>query len=200
MTKGHVNLDPHTLLSAYAQGIFPMAGRDSIVRFYTADPRGLVPLDDRFHIPQTLRQLIRKDPPVFDVRINTDFEATMRGCRANREDGTWISEQIVQAYCDLHDMGFAHSVECWHDNQLVGGLYGVSLGAVFFGESMFHTKRDASKVALVHLVNRLRAKGYEMLDSQATTSHLRRFGAYEIPARDYMILLNRALKRRCDFV
>jgi len=194
-----MELDPTTLLSAYAQGVFPMANRDGRIRFYTADPRGIVPLDDKFHVSHTLRQLARKDPPVFDIRINHDFEATMRACMENREDGTWINEKLVDAYLELHAMGFAHSVEAWKDDQLAGGLYGVSLGAAFFGESMFHRRRDASKIALVHLVQRLRERGFELLDSQAVTSHLRTFGAYEIPAEEYMVRLKAALLRRCEF-
>ena len=194
-----MDLEPATLLSAYTQGVFPMADRDRVIRFYTADPRGIVPLDERFHVPQSLRQLMRKTPPIYDVRFDSDFEATMRGCMSNREEGTWINEDLIDAYCRLHELGFAHSVESWQNGHLVGGLYGVSLGAAFFGESMFYTQPDASKFALVHLVNRLRERGYELHDSQATTNHLRRFGAYDIPARDYLAKLNIALKRRCEF-
>ncbi|HWE01973.1 MAG TPA: leucyl/phenylalanyl-tRNA--protein transferase [Tepidisphaeraceae bacterium] len=194
-----MQLDPQTLLSAYAQGVFPMGDRDGHIRFYTADPRGIVPLDERFHVPKTLAQLVRRDPPAFEIRINDDFDATMRGCMANRTGGTWINEKIIRAYTELHEMGFAHSVETWQAGELVGGLYGVSLGAAFFGESMFHRATDASKIALVHLVARLRERGYELLDSQATTSHLRRFGAIEIPARDYLGRLHSALKKECIF-
>ncbi|MDB5171583.1 MAG: leucyl/phenylalanyl-tRNA--protein transferase [Phycisphaerales bacterium] len=194
-----MKLDPETLLSAYAQGVFPMAGRDGVIRFYTAEPRGIIPLDERFHVPQTLRQLMRKDPPVFDVRVNHQFEATMRGCMESREDGTWISDELIAAYLRLHAMGFAHSVEAWQGGELVGGLYGVSLGSAFFGESMFHRRTDASKVALVHLVNRLRERKFELLDSQATTPHLRKFGAIDIPAGKYLGLLEKALNRQCDF-
>jgi leucyl/phenylalanyl-tRNA--protein transferase len=194
-----MNLEPATLLSAYAQGVFPMGDRHGSIRFYTADPRGVVPIDKRFHVPHTLAQLMRRQPPVFELRIDFDFESTMRGCMSSRTDGTWINEELIAAYTRLHELGFAHSVETWKENKLVGGLYGVSLGAAFFGESMFHTEPDASKVALVHLVNRLRERKYELLDSQATTAHLRRFGAYDIPAGDYIHLLNRALKRRCEF-
>ena len=194
-----MDLQPATLLSAYTQGVFPMADRDRTIRFYTADPRGVVPLDERFHVPHTLRQLMRKDPPAFIVRVDHDFEATMRACMANRSEGTWINDELIAAYCRLHELGFAHSVEAWKEGELVGGLYGVSLGAAFFGESMFHTVPDASKVALVHLVERLRERSYELLDSQATTAHLRRFGAYDIPAREYLSRLNLALKRRCEF-
>jgi leucyl/phenylalanyl-tRNA--protein transferase len=165
-----MELEPATLLSAYSQGVFPMADRDGLVRFYTADPRGLVPIDERFHVPQSLRQLMGKNPPVFDIRINSNFEATMRGCMGSRPDGTWINQEIINAYCRLNNLGFAHSVEAWQGGELVGGLYGVSLGGAFFGESMFHT-----------------------------SAHLRKFGAYDIPANDYITLLNRALKKRCQF-
>jgi len=197
--KTRIDLDPETLLSAYAQGIFPMADRDGKIRFYTADPRGIIPLDDRFHIPGTLRQFLKKDPPVFDVRINFDFVATMRACMEARPEGTWISNELIAAYSRLHQLGFAHSVEVWRGEQLVGGLYGVSLGAAFFGESMFHRERDASKVALVYLVHRMRERGFELLDSQATTSHLRRFGAIDVPAADYLVQLRKAMKKRCEF-
>jgi leucyl/phenylalanyl-tRNA--protein transferase len=197
--KLKIDLGPETLLSAYAQGVFPMADRDGSIRFYTADPRGIIPLDDRFHIPGTLRQLLKKDPPVFEVRVNYDFPATMRACMEARSDGTWISAELIAAYTQLHELGFAHSVETWQGGEQVGGLYGVSLGAAFFGESMFHRKTDASKAALVYLVNRLREKKFELLDSQATTPHLRRFGAIDIPAAEYLIHLRKALNRQCDF-
>ena len=193
-----VPLDPETLLSAYAQGAFPMSDRDGIVRWYTADPRGVIPLDDGFHVAGTLRALVRQRK--FDVRINYDFERTMAMCAQNRPDGTWIGRQLIRAYCRLHDLGFAHTVECYEKDQLVGGLYGVSLGGAFFGESMFHRARDASKVALVHLVDRLRNRGYELLDTQATTPHLRRFGCIDISASKYLKLLERAMERECSFV
>jgi len=176
-----------------------MADRDGVIRFYTADPRGIIPLapPEAFHVPKTLRQIVRQKR--FDVRINHDFEQTMRGCAAAREDGTWINDRLVHAYLELHELGFAHSVETWQDGELVGGLYGVSLGGAFFGESMFHRRTDASKVALVHLVDRLRERGYELLDTQATTSHLRRFGCIDIPARQYIQLLERAMQKECRF-
>ena len=193
-----VPLDPETLLSAYAQGAFPMADFDGTIRWYTANPRGIFPLDERFHVPSSLAQIVRQER--FELRINHDFEQTMRACRENRDGGSWINERLIAAYVRLHEMGFAHSVECWQDGQLAGGLYGVSLGGAFFGESMFHRVRDASKVALVHLVARLRERGYELLDTQASTPHLRRFGCLEIPADEYLVLLRRALKRQCAFV
>lgn len=194
-----VRLDPHTLLNAYAQGIFPMADRDGVIRFYTADPRGIIPLSppDAFHVPRTLRQIVRQKR--FDIRINHDFEATMRGCAQARDDGTWINDRLIQAYVDLHELGFAHSVEAWQEGELVGGLYGVSLGGAFFGESMFHRRTDASKVALVHLVDRLRERGFELLDTQATTPHLKKFGCIDIPARAYMEKLERAMEKDCRF-
>ena len=191
-------LDPQTLLSAYAQGVFPMADRAGRIQFYTADPRGIIPLE-WFHVPHTLRQLVRKDPPVFDIRINFDFEATMRGCMTGHDGGSWINDSLIAAYVALHQLGFAHSVEAYQNDRLAGGLYGVSLGAAFFGESMFTRVRDASKVCLVHLVERLKERGYELLDSQATTDHLRRFGAIDIAAADYLVRLRRALSRRCEF-
>lgn len=176
-----------------------MGDRDGAVRWYTADPRGVLPLDDGFHVPRTLAQLVR-NPRKFELRINHDFATTMRACREQRSDGTWINEKLIAAYTRLHDLGFAHSVETWWDGELVGGLYGVSLGGAFFGESMFHRRRDASKLALIHLVHRLRERGFELLDAQASTSHLRRFGCVEIPAMEYLRRLDRAIKKRCEFV
>src|SRR5688572_24056986 len=183
-----IGLDPETLLTAYAQGVFPMGDRDNVIRWYTADPRGVIPLD-AFHVPRTLAQVVRQRK--FEIRFNYDFEATMRGCMAARAEGTWISEELIAAYVHLHELGFAHSVEAWRDGELAGGLYGVSLGAAFFGESMFHHVRDASKVALVALVDRLRERNYELLDTQAATSHLKRFGCIEIRAEDYLRRLKR---------
>ena len=190
-------LDPETILSAYAQGVFPMADRDGTVRWYTADPRGILPLK-HFHVSHTLMQLYR-NPKKFELRINADFPGTMRACQQERDGGTWINDRLIDAYTRLHKLGHAHSVEAWWDGELVGGLYGVSLGAAFFGESMFHRRRDASKLALVHLVGRLRERGFELLDTQASTSHLRTFGCIDIPAIDYQHRLNIALQRRCEF-
>ncbi len=193
-----VRLDPQTLLSAYAQGAFPMADADGVIRLYTADPRGIIPLET-FHVPKTLAQLIRNAKGL-EIRVDHDFSAVMRACGRLRSDGTWINEKLIAAYQRIHEMGLAHSVETWWDGQLAGGLYGVSLGGAFFGESMFHTRRDASKIALVWLVNRLKERGYELLDAQNSTSHLRRFGCIEIPAVDYLRRLRSALKKQCDFV
>jgi leucyl/phenylalanyl-tRNA--protein transferase len=195
------DLDPESLLSAYAQGAFPMADRDGVIRLYTADPRGVIPLDDRFHISGTLRQLAKKSPQQggFEIRFNHDFEAIMRACGHSREDGTWINDELIAAYVNLHQLGFAHSVECWRNGELAGGLYGVSIGGAFFGESMFHRQRDASKVALVHLVSRLRERGFLLLDSQATTPHLETFGCHEVPARQYLVMLRQAMAKPCEF-
>jgi leucyl/phenylalanyl-tRNA---protein transferase len=198
MHRPRIILDTETLLSAYAQGVFPMADRDGVVRWYSADPRGIIPLEPGgFHVPQTLRATVRQRR--FDVRINTAFEAVMRACSQERDDGTWINEDLIAAYTRLHGIGFAHSVEAWQNGELVGGLYGVSMGGAFFGESMFHRVTDASKVALVHLVERLQARGYELLDTQASTRHLRRFGCIEIPCEEYLERLHRALQKPCMF-
>jgi leucyl/phenylalanyl-tRNA--protein transferase len=174
-----------------------MGDRDGVVRWYSADPRGILPLD-RFHVSKTLGQLVR-NPGKFEVRINHDFAGTMRACGNARREGTWINAKLIAAYQKLHELGYAHSVETYWENELVGGLYGVSLGGAFFGESMFHHRRDASKLALVHLVSRLKERGYELLDAQASTEHLRRFGCIEIAAGEYLKRLEQALKRRCEF-
>jgi leucyl/phenylalanyl-tRNA--protein transferase len=193
-----VSLDPETLLTAYAQGAFPMTDSDGVTRWYTADPRGVIPLEpERFKIPRSLRQTIRRG--TFQVRFNHDFQAVMRGCMHNRPEGTWISDDLVEAYSRLHREGFAHSVEAWHDGELAGGLYGVSLGGAFFGESMFHRRTDASKVALVALVERLRERGFQLLDAQARTRHLSMFGCEELPSAIYLRRLRAALLLPCRF-
>jgi leucyl/phenylalanyl-tRNA---protein transferase len=195
-----VPLDPQTLLNAYSQGVFPMADDSGVVKWFTADPRGILPLD-AFHVPDNLRRLVNKPPDKggFEVRINHDFAGTMRACMNARQGSTWINDNLIAAYTRLHNLGFAHSVECYRDNHLAGGLYGVSIGAAFFGESMFHVVRDASKVALVHLVQRLRQTNFELLDTQAVTSHLRRFGCIEIPAADYLRRLKTAIVKERQF-
>jgi leucyl/phenylalanyl-tRNA--protein transferase len=189
-------LDPDTVLLAYTQGAFPMTDRDGITRWYTADPRGVIPLD-RFHVPTSLAQVVRQKR--FDVRINQNFSGTMRACMTAHPGGSWISEELIRVYNELHERGFAHSVEAWKDNELAGGLYGVSIGGAFFGESMFHFQRDASKVALVHLVERLRERQFVLLDTQASTSHLQRFGCIEMPADQYMAKLRRAINLQRKF-
>ncbi len=193
-------LHMETLLSAYAQGAFPMTDADGKTRWYTADPRGIVPLDSRFRVHRSLRQTMRRG--IYQVRINQNFNATIRACMAERDEGTWISDDLVDAYTLLHKNGFAHSVETYaaDDGTLVGGLYGVALGGAFFGESMFHRRTDASKVALVALVNRLRERDFVLLDAQAKTPHLARFGCEEMASHDYLRHLRAAivLSRRFD--
>ncbi|MDB5320732.1 MAG: aat [Phycisphaerales bacterium] len=191
-----MRLDPETLLDAYAQGAFPMADEDGRIRWYSADPRGVLPLET-FHIPQTLRQILRQHK--FEIRINHDYEAAMRACMQARIQRTWINEELIAAYVRLHKLGHAHSVEAWRNGELVGGLYGVSLGGAFFGESMFHRQRDASKVALVALVDRLKERGFELLDTQTCSDHLKRFGGVEIGEAEYLRRLHTAIERECEF-
>ena len=192
-------LDPETLIEAYCNGVFPMADADGKVRWYTADPRGIIPLD-QFHIPKNLAQFLRSPKNDFEVRFNCNFERIMRACMEQRTGRTWINDPMIAAYRRLHDLKLAHSVEVWRHGELAGGLYGVSIRGAFFGESMFHYTRDASKIALVHLVNRLRERGYVLLDSQASTPHLRRFGCIEISAEDYATRLRSALEKDCSFI
>ncbi|GIV59314.1 MAG: leucyl/phenylalanyl-tRNA--protein transferase [Rhodothermaceae bacterium] len=184
-------LTPELLLYGYRHGIFPMADpRDGdAVYWFDPDPRAVIPLD-AFHVPKSLARLVRKG--TFEVVTDRDFEGVMRAC-ADRPE-TWISEEIIQAYVALHRLGHAHSVECRRHGRLAGGLYGVALGGAFFGESMFHRERDASKVALVHLVERLRRGGFVLLDTQYLTPHLARFGAIEIPRAEYRRRLAAALR------
>ncbi|GMV23738.1 MAG: leucyl/phenylalanyl-tRNA--protein transferase [Acidimicrobiia bacterium] len=172
------------LLSAYCQGVFPMGMDDGTIGWFSPDPRAIVPLDDRFHVPARLRRVLRSGR--FRTTVNEQFERVMRACAVDREDGTWITEEIVESYVYLHHLGHAHSLEVWQGRELAGGLYGVQIGAAFFGESMFHVVTDASKVALVTLVERLRAREFLLLDTQWTTPHLERFGVQEIPRDDYL--------------
>ena len=179
------------LLNAYASGWFPMAVSPGEIRWYSPDPRGIIPLDT-FHVPSRLARALRARP--FEIRIDTDFPAVIRACAERPDpDGNWIDEEIIDSYCALHEQGFAHSVEAWRDDRLVGGLYGVAMRGAFFGESMFHRVTDASKAALIALVQRLRARGYVLLDTQWVTEHLLQFGAIEIPRRRYLRLLDGAL-------
>jgi leucyl/phenylalanyl-tRNA---protein transferase len=188
------------LIACYKRGVFPMAEARDDPRIFLIDPekRGVLPLD-RFHIPRRLARTVRQG--VFDIRVDTAFEAVIEACAASAPDRpeTWINDQIQHLYRELFVRGLAHTVECWRDEQLVGGLYGVSLGAAFFGESMFSTERDASKVALVHLVGRLVVGGYTLLDAQFMTEHLAQFGAEEIARSDYRRRLLDALVQPADF-
>lgn len=190
------------LLAAYSQGIFPMAHPEvgEEVYWYAPDPRAVIPLDERFTVSRRLRQLIRQQR--FELRYSTCFSEVMEACAAPREaqKTTWITSGLVRAYTQLHQLGFAHSVEAWREGQLVGGLYGVALGGMFAGESMFHRETDASKVCLVALVERLRERGYSLLDTQFTTDHLKTFGAYEIPREEYERRLALAMEQECSFL
>ena len=190
-----VEITPEVLLKAYACGIFPMAESADDPTLFWVEPemRGVIPLDG-FRIASRLARTVRSD--VFTITVNTAFKAVISGCAAPQpgRNDTWINRRIRDLYVGLHGIGHAHSVEAWEGDRLVGGLYGVSLGRAFFGESMFHRARDASKVALVHLVARLIAGGFELLDTQYVTEHLRSFGAVEIPRRRYRAMLDRAIK------
>lgn len=194
------DIDAEMQLRAYAYGVFPMAESRDDPELYWIDPerRGILPLEG-FHVPKRLARTIRQHP--FDIRIDTAFREVMLGCAeaAPGRDGTWINERILALYCELNARGRAHSVECWRENKLVGGLYGVSLGAAFFGESMFSRETDASKVALVYLVARLIRGGYRLLDTQFVTSHLAQFGAVEISRDQYRSRLALATERSADF-
>jgi leucyl/phenylalanyl-tRNA--protein transferase len=195
-----VGLTPDILLAAYAAGIFPMAESAADPELFWVDPRrrGILPLD-AFHVARRLHRVVRQRP--FEIRCDSAFEEVLRGCAeaSEKRPNTWINDEIVQLYAGLFARGAAHSVECWHDGVLAGGLYGVSLGAVFFGESMFSREREASKVALVHLVARLRLGGYRLLDTQFLTPHLARFGGIEISRPRYHRLLAEALSYRAVF-
>ena len=190
------SLDPALVIRAYRQGVFPMALDDGQIGWFSPDPRGILPLD-RFHVPARLARVVRSGR--FDVKIDGDFAAVMRACAQRREEGTWISDEIFECYSALHRLGIAHSVETWRGGALVGGLYGVHLGGAFFGESMFHRDTDASKVALVALVDRLNRRGFRLLDTQWVTSHLEQFGAVEIPRAEYLRRLRHALAIECEF-
>jgi leucyl/phenylalanyl-tRNA--protein transferase len=198
VTEVHVYA-PETIIKAYALGLFPMAdSHDSTdIRFYDPDMRGLIPLDDTvgggIHVPRRLQRRVRQNP--YEITIDKDFAAVINACAApsaTRTD-TWINKDIRQLYIALHKMGFAHSIEAWHGDDLVGGLYGVSLRAAFFGESMFSRMTDASKIALVHLMARLRHGGFKLLDAQFSNEHLRQFGVTEVPRVDFQGRLANAI-------
>lgn len=186
---------PADLLDCYRRGVFPMADARDDPRLFLVDPdlRGVLPLD-RFHLSKSLRKTIRRDP--FEIRVNTAFSRVMELCAEAAPDrpNTWINSPILNLYSSLHRLGHAHSVEAWRDGELVGGLYGVSLKAAFFGESMFSRATDASKVALAHLAARLRAGGYRLLDTQFVTSHLETFGVEEVPREQFHERLKLALQ------
>jgi len=195
-----IEITPDVLLKAYACGIFPMAesADDPALYWIEPDMRGIIPLR-RFHVPTRLARTVRSTP--YTVHVDRDFNAVIEGCAEPKQDRarTWINIRIRRIYRSLFDRGHCHTVEVYDGDHLVGGLYGVSLGRAFFGESMFHRARDASKIALAHLVARLKAGGYVLLDTQYVTEHLKTFGAIEIPKRRYHRLLEEALQGDADF-
>ncbi len=192
------HLEPNFLLRAYAAGIFPMADERGQISWYSPDPRAIIEHAD-LRVSRSLRARIRRGD--FTVRFDGAFEAVMRACAAPRGDetGTWINEEFIQVYTILHRHGFAHSVEAWRAGRLAGGLYGVSIGGAFMGESMFSRETDASKVCLVALVERLQARGYTLHDTQFLTPHLERLGAREIPCDEYLSRLEAAIALPCTF-
>jgi leucyl/phenylalanyl-tRNA--protein transferase len=187
-------ITPDVLLRAYSIGLFPMAESADDPEIFWVEPemRGIIPLDN-FHVSKSLAKAIRKAP--FEIRFDTAFEQVIGMCAQSAPDrpSTWINSTIRKLYNELHGMGHAHSVEAWEGDALVGGLYGVSLGAAFFGESMFSRRTDASKICLVYLVERLRAQGFQLLDTQFTTDHLKNFGATDVPKDEYLALLRPAV-------
>jgi leucyl/phenylalanyl-tRNA--protein transferase len=195
-----VRLNVEILLGAYAVGVFPMANDYDDPRIYWIEPRqrGVIPLE-RLHVPRSLRRALRRIRP--ELKVDTAFEGVIRACAEPTPERprTWLNEELVRLYAELHRVGHAHSVEVWQDGQLAGGLYGIVLGGAFFGESMFSRMRDASKMALVELVGRLRAGRFELLDTQFLTEHLRRFGGVEIARADYLVRLRRALAAPAAF-
>jgi leucyl/phenylalanyl-tRNA--protein transferase len=190
-------IEPDVLLMAYRHGIFPMAvDKRGRIAWFSPEPRAIIPLDHRFHVPHGLRRALKRRK--FDISIDLDFQEVIREC-AKRWEGTWISPGIIASYGRLYKLGYAHSVETRFDGKLVGGLYGVHIGGAFFGESMFHRLNDASKVALVALVHRLRERGFVLLDTQWQTPHLAQFGTLEISRREYLRILEQAVDFRCEF-
>ncbi|MEO6607695.1 MAG: leucyl/phenylalanyl-tRNA--protein transferase [Aestuariivirga sp.] len=193
-------ITPQLLLKAYAAGVFPMAesADDPALYWIEPDERGVIPLKG-FHISHSLKKSVRHGR--FEIRIDTAFEQVIAACaeKTSNRDVTWINQRIFKLYTQLHKMGCCHSVESWRDGKLVGGLYGLRIGAVFFGESMFSRETDASKVALVHLVARLNFGGFRLLDAQFVNSHLEQFGCYKIPKKEYRPILEAALDAEADF-
>src|SRR4026209_1311574 len=187
-------IDPELLLQGYRLGVFPMAMNDDLIEWFSPDPRAVLPLDD-FHVPHALRRLLRKKP--FEITIDKAFSAVIQAC-AEREN-TWINREIIDSYTRLHELGHAHSVEAWKENSLSGGLYGVSVGGAFFGESMFHRVTDASKIALAALVVQLKRQSFVLLDTQWLTPHLLQCGAVEVSGAEYLRLLEGAFNLKRSF-
>ncbi len=194
-----LHLTPELVLRAYSIGLFPMSESADDPALFWVEPklRGIIPLQT-FHVPKRLSRTLRNLP--FEIRYDSNFDAVIDACGSKtRKSETWINQRIKTLYRALFDMGHCHTVECWQKDQLVGGLYGVSLNGAFFGESMFSLARDASKIALVHLVERLIAKGFILLDTQFITDHLKQFGTIEIPQSEYLLMLEEALKKEAAF-
>jgi leucyl/phenylalanyl-tRNA---protein transferase len=188
-------IDPELLLQGYRLGVFPMAMEDNAIEWFSPNPRAILPLEE-FHVPHALRRVLRKK--AFEITINKAFLEVIDGC-AKRKD-TWINREIIESYTRLHELGHAHSVEAWTEGKLGGGLYGVAVGGAFFGESMFHRVTDASKIALVALVEHLRARKFALLDTQWLTPHLQQFGGIEISRNHYLRLLQRAIELPRKFI
>lgn len=186
-------------LSGYLQGVFPMAETDGSIYWYEPDPRAIIPIDT-YKPAKSLRPVLNQN--VFELRFNSDFEGVIRNCSKPRDDqdGVWISEEIVQTYVQLHKLGFAHSVETWKDGKLAGGLYGVALGKVFFGESMFHLVPNASKVAFHYLIQRLKEKNFGLLDTQFINDNVARFGAIEISKEEFWDILEEYVSLEKEFI
>jgi leucyl/phenylalanyl-tRNA--protein transferase len=195
-------ITPEQVIAGYKQGFFPMArGRYGKIEWFMADPRTIIPLDSRFRVRRSLRQTIRKAQ--YEIKFNTDFPSVIRSCARHNEvdrEEVWLSDEMISIYTELHHRGFAHSVEAWSEGKLVGGLYGVALKAAFFGESMFSRESSASQVALVALVERLRERGYRLLDAQMRTPHISYFGAMDLAHDDYLASLSEAMLDDCKFV
>jgi leucyl/phenylalanyl-tRNA--protein transferase len=187
------DLEPDTLLAAYRAGVFPWFGEDDPILWFSPDPRGVIPLD-AVRVSSRLARTIRSGR--FSVTVNRRFREVMAACGENREDGTWVTAEMLDAYECLHRLGYAHSLEVWRGDVLAGGVYGVALGGLFAAESMFHRVTDASKVALVSLTDRLRAKGYTLVDIQMVTPHTATFGAVEIPRAEYLRRVGEAVAIR----
>ncbi|MBM4424863.1 MAG: leucyl/phenylalanyl-tRNA--protein transferase [Chloroflexi bacterium] len=194
-----IDLSPPSLLAAYSHGLFPMADDEGRVAWYEANPRTILPLDESFRVPRAVARAVRQSR--FEIRVDTVFREVIEACAqpAPRRETTWISLEIIEAYCELHAWGFAHSVEAWREGKLVGGLYGVSIGGLFAGESMFTRESNSSKVAIVHLTERLRAGGFVLHDIQMMTPHLRPFGAIIVSRDEYLRRLAEAISAHAEF-
>jgi leucyl/phenylalanyl-tRNA--protein transferase len=195
-------ITPEQVLAAYQQGYFPMSrGQYGMIDWFMAEPRTVIPLDERFHVRRSLRKVIKKSE--FELRLNTHFEQVIRQCARHGEvpeDEVWLSEEMIALYIELHRRGFAHSIEVFQGNQMVGGLYGLALKSAFFGESMFSRVSSASQIALVALVERLRTRGFRLLDAQMRTSHISRFGAQDYSHEEYLGVLAEAMLDETSFV